>query len=296
MLDLVYKIFGFSWISFPLVVICGGVLAYYLYPILEIKFKKRAFGKEQEILTMLDSMFIPMEEKKLKNILLIFNLGPSVLFFLLFWPNFWLGALVGFVVWFALSQVPYFYFKSLWDKRCDLLVTQMVDGLTIMANGIKAGLSVPQSMERVVETLPNPISQEFGLVLSQMRLGRSLEEALVDYGNRIPRPDVQMFVTSINILKETGGNLAETFTTIVTVIRERQKIEQKIQAMTTQGMMQGLIISMVPIAIILLLWLIDPTYIKPLFSTTLGVILLLVVFGLIAFGGIMIKKIVTIKV
>ena len=84
----------------------------------------------------------------------------------------------------------------------------MVDGMTIMANGISSGLSVPQSMERVVDNLGTPISQEFGLVLSQIRLGKSVEEALLDLGERIPRPDVQMFVTAVNILKETGGNLA----------------------------------------------------------------------------------------
>jgi tight adherence protein B len=151
-------------------------------------------------------------------------------------------------------------------------------------------------MERVIENLPNPIAQEFNLVLSQMRLGRSLEEALIEFGERIPRPDVQMFVVSINILKETGGNLAETFSTIVTVIRERQKIEQKIQAMTTQGKMQGLIISAVPIVIVGIFYISDPNYIQPLFSTTLGVIMLLVMFGLIAAAGLMIKKIVTIKV
>lgn len=294
--EIVQKIFGSAWIGFPLVMIAGAVCAYFLYPRIEKKFLERAFGRRSEILQMLDNMFVPMEEKKLTRLLLLVNFGPSIVFFALLWPRFWLGGLVAVAIWLVVSQLPYHYFKSLWEKRSDLLVSQMVDGLTIMANGIKAGLSVPQAMERVVDTLPNPISQEFNLVLSQMRLGRSLEEALTDLGERIPRPDIQMFVTAINILKETGGNLAETFTTIVTVIRERQKIEQKIQAMTTQGMMQGLIISFVPIGIILLLWIVDPTYIQPLFSTTLGVILLMIVLGLIALGGIMIKRIVTIRV
>ena len=126
------------------------------------------------------------------------------------------------------------------------LTDQMVDGMTIMANGIKAGQSLTQSMERVTENMSGPLSQEFGLVLNKIRLGMSVEEALNEFGERIPRQDVQMFVTSVNILKETGGNLAETFQTIVTTVRERQKVEKKIEALTAQGTMQAVIITLVP--------------------------------------------------
>jgi len=176
------------------------------------------------------------------------------------------------------------------------LVDQMVDGLTIMANGIKAGLSVTQTMERVVENMNNPISQEFGLVLSQIRLGRSVEDALIEFGERIPRADIQMFVTSINILKETGGNLAETFTTIVLTIRERQKIEKKIEAMTAQGMMQGLIVSMIPFVLIGLFFVMDPSFIAPLFNSALGLVIFLIIIGLVIIGGITVRKIVKIEV
>jgi tight adherence protein B len=151
-------------------------------------------------------------------------------------------------------------------------------------------------MERVVENLGNPISQEFALVLSQIRLGRSVEEALIELGERIPRPDVQMFVTAINILKETGGNLAETFATITTVIRERQKVEKKIQALTAQGLMQGLIITLVPLALLIIFFIIDPGFVMPMFTTGLGLFFLTIMIGLQIIGGLMIRKIVNIKV
>ena len=83
-------------------------------------------------------------------------------------------------------------------------------------------------MKLVVDNMPNPISQEFELMLSQNALGVNLEEVLNDLAKRIPYPDVQMFVTSVNILKETGGNLAETFDTIVRTIRERIKVENNL--------------------------------------------------------------------
>lgn len=105
-----------------------------------------------------------------------------------------------------------------------------------------------------------------------------------------------MFVTAINILKETGGNMAETFETIVYVIRERQKIEKKIQAMTAQGIFQGVIITMVPFVLVGVFFLIDPDFIAPMFNTTLGLVLCFVMLALQIIGGVFIKKIVTIKV
>jgi tight adherence protein B len=103
-------------------------------------------------------------------------------------------------------------------------------------------------------------------------------------------------VTSINILKESGGNLGETFGTISMTIRERQKIEKKIQAMTAQGLMQGVIITLVPIALLIIFALVNPGYIAPLFNTTLGLIMLFMMFGLQIIGGLTIRKIVKIKV
>jgi tight adherence protein B len=103
-------------------------------------------------------------------------------------------------------------------------------------------------------------------------------------------------VTGVNILKETGGNLAETFTTIVLVIRERQKIEKKIKAMTAQGMAQAVIITLVPFILIGVFLAVDPDYIKPLFTRPLGWFALALMLGLQVIGGYMMKKTVTIKV
>ncbi len=105
-----------------------------------------------------------------------------------------------------------------------------------------------------------------------------------------------MFVTSVNILKETGGNMAETFQTITFTIRERQKIEKKIEALTAQGVMQGLIISCIPFILLVVFFVMDPAYIKPLFTTTPGIFALLIVLTLQIIGGLAIKKVVTIKV
>ncbi|PIS10305.1 MAG: hypothetical protein COT73_10075 [Bdellovibrio sp. CG10_big_fil_rev_8_21_14_0_10_47_8] len=280
----------------PLMSFCIFIVVYLWADRVYSFLKGKSLGSRGEIIRLLDLMHVEVEEKKITVLLLLLSLGLGTVFFLLLLPHLVPAFLVAAMVTVAGWTVPLAVVKMLYEKRCNLFVDQMVDGLTIMANGIKSGLSVTQSMERLVENLGNPLSQEFSLVLSQIRLGRSVEEALIELGERVPRPDVQMFVTSINILKETGGNLAETFTTICTTIRERQKIEKKIQAMTAQGLMQGIIITLVPIALIIVFMFVNPGYITPMFNTTLGLILLLAMFVLQIIGGVTIRKIVKINV
>jgi tight adherence protein B len=228
--------------------------------------------------------------------MLLVSFGFGSLVFLAFWPNLIAGCTFGGLVTIVGWSAPKFIVTSMWEKRCTKFTDQMVDGLTIMANGVKAGLSVTQSMERVCANMGGPIAQEFNLVLNKQRLGMSLEEALTELAERIPRQDVQMFVTGVNILKETGGNLAETFATTVTVIRERQKIEKKIRAMTAQGRTQAMIITMVPFILMGVFFIMDPDYIMPLFTRPLGWFALLIMVSLQVIGGVVMKKVVTIKV
>lgn len=257
---------------------------------------KRSLGQREEVLTYLERMFVETDRRKVTLAMVSMSFGLGALFFVLCWPHVFLGLFMGTVITIGMWSVPTIFVRSLWEKRCSAFVNQMVDGMTLMSNGIKAGLSVQQCMERVAENMPNPISQEFGLVLSQMRIGRSMAESLNELGTRIPRADVQMFVTAVNILQETGGNLAETFATITYTVRERQKIEQKIEAMTAQGITQGVIISLVPLFLLGMFYLIQPAYVEPLFTTALGLVALFTMISLQVIGGIMIRKIVTIKV
>ncbi len=288
--------FGNPWIALPLTGLSVSTIVFVWYDKLAGRVMKKTTTTRDEMLRLLDLMHVETDAKKVTLLQFAATFGLGAIFFLMLWPRVTLGLFLGTVVTVAMWSVPLMIIRKQWDKRCGLFVDQMVNGLTIMANGIKAGLSITQCMERVVENLPNPISQEFALALAQIRIGRSVEEALVDLGERIPKPDVQMFVTAINILKETGGNLAETFSTIVVTIRERQKVEKKIEAMTAQGIMQGFIVSMVPLGLIGLFYFIDPAYIMPMFSSTLGIILMMIMMALIIIGGIAIRKVVTIKV
>jgi tight adherence protein B len=291
-MSFIYK----DWIFIPLIGVCVFLFVYFRLDKWIFWFVKKHESQTDEISRLLDAMFADIDKKRITLFTYLLSFGMGTVFFFLLWPQILMGAIFGLVIGIGLWQAPLFVVRYVHQSRCGRFVEQMVDGLTIMANGVKSGLSVTQSMERVVENLGNPISQEFSLVLSQIRIGRSVEEALVELSQRIPRPDVLMFVTGVNILKETGGNLGETFATIVTTIRERQKVEKKIDAMTTQGMMQGLIITLVPFLIMIILLMLDPKFVKPMFNSALGLFFLFVMLCLQIIGGFMIKKIVTIKV
>jgi len=285
-----------EWFMIPAVSLCIFVVVY-LYSDRVLSFlHKKSLGQRSDIIRMLRLMYVDVNERQLTMAMLMMSFGFGILIFFLLLPNVIMGAIFGTAVTVAGWSLPMAVVKYLYDQRCNRFVEQMVDGLTIMANGIKAQLAVVQTMERVVENLNGPIKQEFALILEEIRLGRSLEESLVALSERIPRPDVQMFATAIVILKETGGNLGETFTTIVTTIRERQKIEKKIQAMTAQGLMQGIIMSLVPLVLMIMFVIVDPSFIKPMFNTTLGLFLLMIMFSLQIIGGITIRKLVKIKV
>jgi tight adherence protein B len=289
-------IIGNEAIFIPLVGITVFIFAYFSADRILAYLAKKSLGSREEVLQLMDQMFIETDKQKVTLAMLACSFGIGFLVFIAVWPHFGLGMVLGgglcYVGWVA----PKIIMQNLFEKRCSRLTDQMVDGMTIMSNGIKAGQSLTQSMERVVENMSGPLAQEFKLILNKIRLGMAVEEALNEFGERIPRQDVQMFVTAVNILKETGGNLAETFQTITTTVRERQKVEKKIQALTAQGNMQAIIISLVPFLLLGMFLTVDPNYVMPMFTKPLGWVALGLMLALQIIGLVVMRKIVTIKV
>ncbi len=289
-------IIGNEFIFIPLFGVTIFIFSYFTSDRIIDFLHRKTLGSREEVLALMDKMFVETDHKKVTYAMIAASFGPGALIFILFWPHVLLGSLIGGIVTYLGWLAPKALINSLWEKRCSRLVDQMVDGMTIMANGIKAGQSLTQSMERVVENMSGPLPQEFGLILNKVRLGMSVEDALNEFGDRIPRQDVQMFVTAVVILKETGGNMAETFTTIVSTVRERQKVEKKIEAMTAQGNMQAIVVTMVPLILLGVFLVLDPSYVMPLFTKPLGWVCLMIVATLQIIGLVVMKKIVTIKV
>lgn len=256
----------------------------------------KAVGQRDLMLYTLDLMFVEIAPARLMQfyggyLILLFALG---FFFIL--PNIGGGFVLGIFFVILAWKLPLITIRILHKKRIKKFVLQMVDGLSLMSNGLRSGLNVPQALSIVQLELPNPISQEFGLVLSQNKLGVSLEDAMGNLSVRMPHDDIEMFTTSVNILKETGGNLAETFDSIAYTIRERIKIESKIAAMVSQGVLQGIVVVLMPFALGAVLYTIDRERIAPMFTTLPGWVLLTLMMTLQFLGGFSIWKIVQVRV
>lgn len=261
------------------------------------KVKQKLRISTDRIFELRDQLFDPRSREEISKQQTYVGGGLAAVFFLLMWPELLISIPVSIGAFYFGWQLPLMYLeKVVRPKRIGDFSMQMVDGLTLMANALKSGLNVPQALSIVASEMPNPISQEFGLVLNQNKVGLSLEKSFENLAVRIPTEDVNMFVTSVNILKETGGNVAETFETIVHTIRERLKIENKIKAMTAQGMTSAVIVSILPWGLAAVLYTVDPVMMKPLFTHPLGWAILAVILLLQGIGFFVVKKLVTIRV
>lgn len=259
---------------------------------------EQTYGTRDYILKKFEIMFIEVEPHKITWALLIMSFGSGIVTFciLALLGKLYLAILMGIVMMVVGWKTPKPLVDFFENKRKKKYQVQMVDALNLMANGIRAGLTVPQSIGMVVDELPPPVSQEFNLVLQQAKIGVPLDEALENLKKRVYTEDNEMFVTSITILRETGGNLAETFDTIVSVIRERVRLQLKIDTYIASGKIQAYIIGAMPFLMILMFGSGDPEYFPLLFGTVLGIISLIIICGMVGLGMWIIMKIIDIKV
>ena len=213
-----------------------------------------------------------------------------------------LGFLVNYSVLFALVfgglglLVPRWGIGFLRTRRLNRINEQLGEALTLVSNSLRSGLSLQQGVELVVEEMDAPISEEFATVVKETKLGLPFDEALQNLAERVPTPDLDMVVTSIVTIRETGANLAEVFDVIAHTVRERKKVEGKIKAMTAEGMTQGVMMCGVPPVLIITFYFLDPALVEPLFNTILGILMLVIIASLDAMGMWMILNTVKIDV
>jgi tight adherence protein B len=181
-------------------------------------------------------------------------------------------------------------------RRIKLFNTQLTEALQQMANALRAGLTFQQAMDQIGRESTAPLRQEFGLFTKEVKLGVPLEEGLVNMANRVGSEDLELVATSTNIARQLGGNMAEMFETIAATIRERFRLEGKIQALTSQGKMQGWIVASLPLWIGLFLNYYRPDLMEPMFENAYGYILVSAILLLEGIGFLLIRKIVAIDV
>jgi tight adherence protein B len=192
--------------------------------------------------------------------------------------------------------LPSFILKRMREKRVKQLETQLVEGLELMGNALKSGLTLQQAMELLVKEFPAPVSQEFNRVLAENRLGVELTEALQNMSIRLESTIVAILVSGVGITKRCGGDLTQIFSNIAQTIREQATIEGKLDAVTAQGRFQGLILSIMPFALIVVLYFVDRSHVETLFGYQMGIYAVAAVFGMVMMAQAWINKILKIDV
>jgi tight adherence protein B len=204
--------------------------------------------------------------------------------------------LSGLVGLFLGYMLPRFYVGRRIGGRLGAFNKQLPDVITLLSNSLRAGSSFLQSIELVSRETPAPMGEEMGRVVREVNLGLGLEEALANLVRRIKSEDLDLMVTAIGVQQQVGGNLAEILDTIAFTIRERVRIKGEINTLTAQGRMSGYLVAFLPIGIAVVLNMINPAFMAPLFSQTIGQILLGVGGVMMTIGFFAIQKIVDIKV
>ena len=218
------------------------------------------------------------------------SIGLGVLLFLFKDP---LSGVIGFVLGYFL---PRFWVGRRISKRLKAFNRQLADTTSLLSNALRSGSSFLQAIELVSREAEPPMSEEMGRVVREVNLGLGMEEALNNLVRRIKSDDVDLMVTAIGIQQQVGGNLAEILDTIAFTIRERVRIKAEINTLTAQGRVSGYLVAFLPIGLGAALNAINPAFMQPLFTQTIGRILIGVGAVMMTIGFLAIRKITDIKV
>jgi tight adherence protein B len=198
---------------------------------------------------------------------------------------------------------PRFYLRYRQARRVRQFGAQLPDTITLLANSLRAGSSFLQGIELVTREAQPPISEEFERVVREMSLGVALQPALNNLARRVKSEDLELMVTAINIQSQVGGNLATVLDSIAFTIRERIRIIGEINTLTAMQRYSGYVITLLPVGLAGILFLISPTYIGRMLSPTpamfglpLGIVFFIVGLISMGIGYVLIRRIVDIKV
>jgi len=203
------------------------------------------------------------------------------------------GAVVGAVLGFI---APHILLRFRQGRRLNAFDDQLGDTITLLANSLRSGYSLLQSMEMVARELPAPMSEEFDRVTREIGLGLTNEGALNSLYRRINSDDLDMLITAINIHHEVGGNLAEILDTIAHTIRERVRIKGEIRTLTAMARYSGYIVSGLPIVVAGVLFVMNQDYMSTLWTDPCGQRMLVASVISMGIGWIVIRRVVDIDV
>ena len=268
-------------------------MGYFIIPMIYARMAVAGDRRQQKLSINMEQLMSRQEAKKMSRFFIFAPFILAGIFYSLFPEEMrFIGIIMGLTMGFIF---PGMYISILSKRSKDKFNGQLVDALMIMSSSFRGGLSLVQALEAVVEEMPDPINKEFGTVLAENKMGVSLEEALFHLYNRMPSASLQQMTTAILLARETGGNLPAIFSRIAGTIRENRKIQQNLDTLTIQGKIQGVVMSLLPIAFAFVIYTTNRRIFEHMFHSDLGRAMLIYALISETIGAYMIWKISTFK-
>lgn len=261
------------------------LIAYQVVPSLTDKFHTTQSKKVSIAEKQLDGMFFVVKREQL---FLYYTLTPLIFAAAAFVLSRKIP--IAFVAGLAGSVLPAMIIKIMENRRKEKFAGQLVDGLMVISSALKGGLSLLQAIEVLVEEMPVPISQEFGLILRENKIGLTLDESLRRLNDRLKLEELGLMINSVLVARETGGDLTKVFSRLATTIRDNRKLKENIRTLTLQGRLQGIIMSALPFVFVWWVMTFNKEHFDIMLGTEKGRMLLFVAAGLQAVGMVLIRK------
>ena len=205
----------------------------------------------------------------------------------------WPVALLLMIVGIA---APFVYLNQVLRRRRVQFESGLPDLLMLVASSLRAGFSVEHSIAAACERASSRVAVEFNRAVREVRLGGTLDEALERMAQRTGSRDMFWIVSALRIQRRTGGNMAELMSTSAKTVRERAQIAREVNSLTAEGRMSATVLIMLPIGLGLFMQLTRPEYMAPMYTTTIGRIMLGLAIGLVGSGWLVLKQLTKVEV
>ena len=196
----------------------------------------------------------------------------------------------------CLGILPFVYIYSKKQRRMKKFERQFPDAMDLIARALRAGHAFSSGLKMVAEEFDDPIGTEFGRTLNEINFGVGVAEALEKLANRVDCPDINFFVISVILQRETGGNLAEILENIARLIRERFKLHGRVRSLSAEGRLSAIVLIILPFFVAFYIYLVNPEYIKLLIEDPMGKIMSIFALIMMIAGIFAIKRLIVIKV
>jgi tight adherence protein B len=203
---------------------------------------------------------------------------------------------LGILIALAIGALaPYGFVSLKARRRLNAFENQLPDLLVTLAASLKAGHSFRQGIQTAVDEGQEPAAKVLGRVIADTKLGRPMDEALAETAERIGSKNFTFVITAVTIQRQVGGSLAGLFDMVADTVRQRQQFARKIKGLTAMGRASAYVLIGLPFFIAFALTLINPTYMDPLYHTSTGHTLIMVGLVMMAFGSLILKKLVSFR-